>query len=407
MIPSIAIKRVEVLRDGAAAQYGSDAIAGVINFITKDASEGGEFMLQYGEHYEGEQSLKFAANAGFGFGDTGFLNLSVEYTDNDALSRGIQRVSDEARLLAAGVPLQVIGADAPFGDSPFLQTWGRPETSGTRLFLNFGVDFTGGTLVEVGYAQPVELESIRSALAASEFGEATVQAFGSASDVLIRIAPKQGSNTADISGAILELLQAGDQSVEMRRVEFVGPQVGEELTEDGGLAMIYALLGILIYVALRFQMRFSVGAIAALVHDVVITIGIFSILQLDFDLTVLAALLAVIGYSLNDTIVVFDRIRENFHKMRKVAPIKVMNTSLNQTLSRTIMTSVTTLLVLTALFLVGGEIIHGFSTALIIGVLIGTYSSIFVASPVTLALGITKEDLMPVEKEGADQQSHI
>jgi len=273
--------------------------------------------------------------------------------------------------------------------------------------LNFGVDFTGGTLVEVGYAQPVELESIRSALASSEFGEATVQSFGRASDVLIRIAPKQGSNTADISGAILELLQAGDQSVEMRRVEFVGPQVGEELTEDGGLAMLYALLGILIYVALRFQMRFSIGAIAALVHDVVITIGIFSVTQMDFDLTVLAALLAVIGYSLNDTIVVFDRIRENFHKMRKVTPIEVMNTSLNQTLSRTIMTSVTTLLVLTALFLVGGKIIHGFSTALIIGVLIGTYSSIFVASPVTLALGITKEDLMPVEKEGADQESRI
>jgi preprotein translocase subunit SecF len=159
----------------------------------------------------------------------------------------------------------------------------------------------------------------------------------------------------------------------MRRVEFVGPQVGEELTQDGGLAMIYALLGILIYVAIRFQLRFSVGAIAALVHDVVVTIGIFSVVQMDFDLTVLAALLAVIGYSLNDTIVVFDRIRENFHKMRKITPVEVINASLNQTLSRTIMTSLTTLLVLITLFLVGGEIIHGFSTALIIGVLIGTY----------------------------------
>ena len=273
--------------------------------------------------------------------------------------------------------------------------------------LNFGVDFTGGTLVEVGYQEAVELESIRSALAASEFGEATVQYFGSANDVLIRVAPREGVNTAEISGAILELLRAGGQSVEMRRVEFVGPQVGEELTEDGGLAMIYALLGILIYVALRFQMRFSVGAIAALVHDVAITIGIFSALQMDFDLTVLAALLAVIGYSLNDTIVVFDRIRENFHKMRKVNPIEVVNASLNQTLSRTIMTSLTTLLVLVTLFLVGSEIIHGFSAALIIGVLVGTYSSIFVASPVTLALGIKKEDLMPVEKEGADQESRI
>ncbi len=273
--------------------------------------------------------------------------------------------------------------------------------------LNLGVDFTGGTLVEVGYDEVVELESIRSGLAASEFGEATVQYFGSASEVLIRVAPREGVNTAEISGSILELLRSGGQTVEMRRVEFVGPQVGEELTEDGGLAMLYALLGILIYVALRFQMRFSIGAIAALVHDVIITMGVFSVLQMNFDLTVLAALLAVIGYSLNDTIVVFDRIRENFHKMRKANPIEVMNASLNQTLSRTIMTSVTTLLVLTALFLVGGEIIHGFSTALIIGVLVGTYSSIFVASPVTLALGISKEDLMPVEKEGADQESHF
>jgi len=273
--------------------------------------------------------------------------------------------------------------------------------------LNLGVDFTGGTLVEVGYDGTVELESIRSSLAASEFGEATVQYFGSASDVLIRVAPREGVNTVEISGLILELLQSGSQAVEMRRVEFVGPQVGEELTEDGGLAMLYALLGILIYVSLRFQMRFSFGAIAALVHDVIITIGVFSVLQMDFDLTVLAALLAVIGYSLNDTIVVFDRIRENFHKMRKATPIDVMNASLNQTLNRTIVTSVTTLFVLMALFLVGGEIIHGFSTALIIGVLIGTYSSIFVASPVTLALGITKEDLMAVEKEGADQESQI
>ncbi len=272
--------------------------------------------------------------------------------------------------------------------------------------LNLGVDFTGGTLVEVGYSEVVDLESVRTALVISEFNEATVQYFGSAREVLIRVAPREGVNTAEISGAILELLRTGGQSIEMRRVEFVGPQVGEELTEDGGLAMIYALLGILIYVALRFQMRFSVGAIAALIHDVVITIGIFSILQLDFDLTVLAAILAVIGYSLNDTIVVFDRIRENFHKMRKVTSIEVINASLNQTLNRTIMTSLTTLLVLMALFLVGGEIIHGFSTALIIGVLVGTYSSIFVASPVTLALGITKEDLMPVEKEGADQENY-
>jgi len=191
----------------------------------------------------------------------------------------------------------------------------------------------------------------------------------------------------------------------MRRVEFVGPQVGEELREDGGLAMLYALLCIMIYVAFRFQMRFSVGAVAALIHDVVITLGFFSIARFNFDLTILAALLAVIGYSLNDTIVVFDRVRENFRKIREKAPVDVFNISLNQTLRRTLMTSFTTLLVLLALFFLGGEIIHGFAMALIFGVLIGTYSSIYIASPVTLALGIKKEDLMPVKKEGEDLSS--
>ena len=214
--------------------------------------------------------------------------------------------------------------------------------------------------------------------------------------------PQEGLNNADISSRTLALLSEEGRNAEMRRIEFVGPQVGEELKEDGGLAMLFALIGILIYVALRFQMRFSVGAIVALVHDVLITLGVFSVLQLDFNLTVLAALLAVIGYSLNDTIVVFDRVRENFRKLRDLTPFEVFNVSLNQTLSRTIITSLTTLLVLVALFILGGEIIHGFATALIIGVLIGTYSSIFVASPATFALGITKEDLMPVQREDAD-----
>ncbi|MEE9552068.1 MAG: protein translocase subunit SecF [Gammaproteobacteria bacterium] len=267
--------------------------------------------------------------------------------------------------------------------------------------LNFGIDFTGGTLVEVGYTEAIDLGKVRSVLQDSPFDDAVVQYFGTASDVLIRIAPKEGLNSAAISNEIINYLQNTGQSVEMRRVEFVGPQVGGELTEKGGLAMLYALIGILIYVALRFQMRFSVGAIVALVHDVIITLGFFSVLQIGFDLSVLAAILAVIGYSLNDTIVVFDRIRENFHKMRKVMPVEVVNASLNQTLNRTLMTSLTTLLVLFALFFYGGEIIHSFSTALIVGVFIGTYSSIYVASPVTLALGITKQDLMPVEKEGA------
>ncbi len=267
--------------------------------------------------------------------------------------------------------------------------------------LNFGIDFTGGTLVEVGYTEAIDLGKVRSVLQDSPFDDAVVQYFGTASDVLIRIAPKEGLNSAAISNEIINYLQNTGQSVEMRRVEFVGPQVGGELTEKGGLAMLYALIGILIYVALRFQMRFSVGAIVALVHDVIITLGFFSVLQIGFDLSVLAAILAVIGYSLNDTIVVFDRIRENFHKMRKITPVEVINTSLNQTLSRTLMTSLTTLLVLGALFYFGGEIIHSFATAMIVGVFIGTYSSIYVASPVTLALGITKQDLMAVEKEGA------
>jgi preprotein translocase subunit SecF len=268
--------------------------------------------------------------------------------------------------------------------------------------LTFGIDFTGGTLIEVGYSESVDLDTIRTSLGNSEFKDAIIQYFGSASDVLIRIPPSEGLNNADISNKILGLLKEAGANAEMRRVEFVGPQVGEELKEDGGLAMIYALMGIFIYVTLRFQRRFAVGAIAALVHDVLITLGIFSFTHFDFDLTVLAALLAVIGYSLNDTIVVFDRVRENFHKVREATSIEVFNVSLNQTLSRTMVTSLTTLLVLVALFIFGGEIIHSFATALIIGVLIGTYSSIFVASPVTLALGITKEDLMPVQKEGAD-----
>jgi len=198
------------------------------------------------------------------------------------------------------------------------------------------------------------------------------------------------------------ILKTVSQQAKLRRQEFVGPQVGEELTEDGGLAMLAALAMIMLYVAVRFQMRFSVGAIVALVHDVIITIGFFSISRMSFDLTVLAAVLAVIGYSLNDTIVVFDRIRENFRRMRKEQPIEVLNISVNQTLSRTIITSSTTLLVLAALFAVGGETIHSFSTALIVGIVIGTYSSIFIASPVILELGVSKRDLMPVEKEGAN-----
>jgi preprotein translocase subunit SecF len=270
--------------------------------------------------------------------------------------------------------------------------------------LNFGIDFTGGTLIEVGYPQAVELEPIRAILAASGFDGAQVQHFGSSRDVLVRIAPQADKESAELSNEVVAGLQQQNAGVEMRRIEFVGPQVGEELTEQGALAMIYALIGILIYIMVRFQWRFAPGAVIALVHDVLIIIGVFAVFQFDFDLTVLAALLAVIGYSLNDTIVVFDRIRENFRKMRKGTAVEIVNTSLNQTISRTLMTSITTLLVLSSLFVFGGEVIHSFSLALILGVVVGTYSSIYVASTATLALGVSKSDLMPakVEKKEGD-----
>ncbi len=274
--------------------------------------------------------------------------------------------------------------------------------------LNLGIDFTGGTLVEVGYEQAVELPKVRGALATAGFQDATVQHFGTPRDVLIRLAPRGDIDSAELSNrAFSALSNATDGQVDLRRVEFVGPQVGEELTEQGGLAMLYALIGILIYVALRFEYRFALGSVIALIHDVVITLGFFSLFQVGFDLPVLAAILAVIGYSLNDTIVVFDRIRENFRKMRKGSPQQIINTSLNQTLARTLVTSLTTLLVLIALFVFGGEIIHGFALALIIGVIIGTYSSIYVASTAVLMLGISKADLMPVKKEGAEPDHQV
>ena len=269
--------------------------------------------------------------------------------------------------------------------------------------LNVGIDFTGGSIIEVGYQQAIELEPIRDALEAGGFADAIVQHFGSAQEVLIRLVPDVAKDKAEISSQVIGLLEAAsDTPIDVRRVDFVGPQVGEELTEDGGLAVLYALIAILIYVALRFEYRFSLGAVAALVHDVLITLGIFSVLQLDFDLSVLAALLAVIGYSLNDTIVVFDRVRENFRKIRKRTSIEIVNTSINQTISRTLMTSFTTLLVLLSLFFLGGEAIRAFALALIIGVLVGTYSSIYVATTSALALGISRSDLLLPEKEGED-----
>jgi len=261
--------------------------------------------------------------------------------------------------------------------------------------LKFGIDFTGGTLIELGYEKTADLEDIRSKLISANYTGTNVQYFGSDTEVLIQLEP-QVATSAQLSSSIIRMLGDG---IDVRRVEFVGPKVGEELTNDGGLAMLYALIGILIYVAFRFEYRFALGSIAALVHDVIITIGIFSLLQIEFDLTVLAAILAVIGYSLNDTIVVFDRIRENFLSTRHIEPGLIVNDALNQTLSRTLMTSLTTLIVLLALFYLGGEVIHSFAGALIIGVVIGTYSSIYVASSMILALGISKEDILPSEKE--------
>ncbi len=270
--------------------------------------------------------------------------------------------------------------------------------------LLFGLDFTGGTLLELAYPKAVELGPIRDELHNNGFPDAVVQHFGSASEVLLRVSPKEGISNAQISTELFELVRKLDNSVENRRVEFVGPQVGEELTETGGIAMLAALLCILIYVALRFEYRFALGSVAALTHDVIIVLGLFSLFGIEFDLTVLAAILAVIGYSLNDTIVVFDRIRENFRKIRKSGAVEVINASLNQTLSRTIITSLTTLLVLIALFIFGGELIHGFATALLAGVIVGTYSSIYVASSVLVTMGSSKEDLAPVKREGDEQE---
>lgn len=269
--------------------------------------------------------------------------------------------------------------------------------------LNLGIDFTGGYLIEVGYSQSIELEPVRSALAKSEYSDALIQHFGTSKDVLVRIAPRDGVNSARISDDVLEILKnTSTDNVEMRRIEFVGPQVGEELREQGGLAMLIALFCIMIYVGLRFQMKSAVGAIMALIHDVIITVGVFSIIQMPFDLSVLAALLAVIGYSLNDTVVVLDRIRETFRTQRKGTAVEILNMSINGTLSRTIMTSLTTLLVLAALFLLGGEVIHGFAFALIVGVFIGTYSSIYVASNSLVLMGVEKHDFLEHAKENEE-----
>lgn len=295
--------------------------------------------------------------------------------------------------------------------------------------LNLGLDFTGGTLVELGYKDSVEVNQIRKTLVDNKIDDAVVQHFGSTRDVLIRLPVTGAKDGSKISNHVIEVLRdqfqerfvekgvseqqkcrnakgkVADCQIQVRRVEFVGPQVGDELVNKGGLALIYTLLAISIYIIFRFQWRYAIAASTALAHDVLLTFGFFSLMQVEFDLSVLAAILAVLGYSLNDTIVVFDRIRENFRTMRKSDTDKVLNISLNQTLSRTVITSSTTLIVLFALLFFGGEIIRGFSIALIVGVFVGTYSSLYIATPTALALGVSREDLVLPKKEGAEDGS--
>ena len=271
--------------------------------------------------------------------------------------------------------------------------------------LNWGLDFTGGTLIEVAYSDSADLSSIRSVLVEEGYQGAVVVSFGTDRDVLVRLP----DGYSDEQGALMvdKLRSSTDMAIELRRIEFVGPQVGDELRDDGGIAMLTALGLVMLYVAFRFQIKFALGAVFALAHDVIVTLGFFSLTGLEFDLTVLAALLAVVGYSLNDTIVVSDRIRENLRKVRRAEAIDVINISLTETLGRTLVTSLTTLLVLAALALFGGEMIFGFAVALLVGVTVGTYSSMYVASTTLLQLGVSKEDVMVPEREGADQEGML
>jgi preprotein translocase subunit SecF len=269
--------------------------------------------------------------------------------------------------------------------------------------LELGLDFTGGVLIEVGYDEAPDLENIRSLLNAEGLEGAVVQNFGTATEVLIRLPPLEGDEEgSNLGDRVMDTLHAADSSVVDRRIEFVGPQIGEDLVENGGLAMLFVLLMVFGYIVLRFRWKFAAGAISALVHDVIITFGFFSVVGLEFDQSVLAAVLAVIGYSLNDTIVVYDRIRENFRLMRRGTAEAIVNTSINQTMSRTIITGLTTLLVLTALLLLGGETVRGFSIALIVGIIVGTYSSIWVASAAALFLDVSPMDLVPPKREEID-----
>jgi len=272
--------------------------------------------------------------------------------------------------------------------------------------INWGLDFTGGTIVEVHYSQPVELDLVRATLSKGGVGSPVVQHFGSSQDVLIRLAPQPGLAPEALAKQVIAALEQGSQSdFQMRRTEFIGPNIGEEFRDVAFMAALAAIAAILVYVSVRFEWRFAVGAVVALIHDTLMVLGLFSLLQIEFDLTVMAAVMSVIGYSLNDTVVIFDRVRENFRLLRGVESEENFDISLTQTLSRTFITAGTTGIVLVALYLLGGELLEAFSIALLFGVFVGTYSSIYAASAVALWLGVSREDLMPVvvEKEGADQ----
>jgi len=286
--------------------------------------------------------------------------------------------------------------------------------SGTLIFLsiiglavrglNFGIDFTGGLVMEVRYPEPVNLEVVRDQLAGSGIGEAQAQRFGADRDVMIRLPPQPGVDPKQLGERVLKALATHDPGVQMQRVEYVGPQVGAELADQGGLALLIAVVGIMLYVGLRFEFRLASGAVIALVHDVIITMGVISWAQVSFDLSVLAAVLGIIGYSINDSIVIFDRIRENFIKLRRLTPAEIINTSVNQTLSRTIMTNLTVLLVLIALLVLGGDTLRPFSITMLVGAIFGTYSTIYVASSMALEMGVRREHLLPVVREGPKDQ---
>ncbi|MCL1139863.1 protein translocase subunit SecF [Shewanella pneumatophori] len=309
----------------------------------------------------------------------------------------ILNVKSTVNFLRHALPISIFSAVLVLGSIASLATKG----------INWGLDFTGGTVVELEFSKPADLNAVRSSLVTEAVGGAVVQNFGSSRDVLIRLPVKDDFKSEDQVNDVMAAVTQLDSSVIQKRVEFVGPQVGKELAEQGGLAVLVALICILIYVSFRFEWRLALGSVAALAHDIIVTLGVFSVLQLEFDLTVLAGLLTVVGYSLNDTIVVFDRIRENFLKLRKSLPEEVVNISITQTMSRTIITTGTTLVVVVALFLKGGTMIHGFATALLMGIFVGTFSSIYVASFLAIKLGINREHMMPVEieKEGADQDA--